>query len=79
MAAGDTRLKSRPQLSASPWLMSAVIMYRGGNVISGTYKIMISNSSCLIFFPDYVFKYIHSMWSHLTPEQTFPLSAGTPC
>jgi hypothetical protein len=27
----------------------------------------------------YMHKYVHSSWSHLTPEQTFPLSDGTPC
>jgi hypothetical protein len=31
------------------------------------------------FFSDYIVNYIHSMRSHLTPEQILPLSVGTPC
>ena len=39
-AAGERNLTSRSRLSASQWLMSAVILYRWGNVISGTRKII---------------------------------------
>ena len=37
--AGERNLNTHLQLSAWQWLMSAVILYRWGNVISGTHKI----------------------------------------
>ena len=74
--AGEIIVITRWQLSAWQWLMSAVILYRWGNVMSRTSIIIWNRVNRDILFP---VRYIHSVWSHLTPEQTFQLSDGTSC